>query len=138
VPSPTTVALIAHDGKKADLATWASTNRSVLATFRILATRSTARLIRDRVGLTVEEMLGGPEGGDIQIGALVATGSVDAVFFLEDPLMAMPHEPDIEALLRICNVHNVPLATNVATAGLVLTGLLHSPGGAATPGAAAP
>lgn len=122
-----TVALIAHDGKKADLVTWASVNQAALSTFRILATRATARLVRDRVGLPVEEMLGGPEGGDIQIGALVAVGQVDAVFFLEDPLMAMPHEPDIEALLRICNVHNVPLAANVATAALVLTGLLQAP-----------
>jgi methylglyoxal synthase len=122
-----TVALIAHDGKKADLVTWASVNQAALSTFRILATRATARLVRDRVGLPVEEVLGGPEGGDIQIGALVAVGQVDAVFFLEDPLMAMPHEPDIEALLRICNVHNVPLATNVATAALVLTGLLQAP-----------
>jgi methylglyoxal synthase len=128
-----TVALIAHDGKKADLVTWASVNQAALSTFRILATRATARLVRDRVGLTVEEMLGGPEGGDIQIGALVAIGQVDAVFFLEDPLMAMPHEPDIEALLRICNVHNVPLATNVATAALVLTGLLQAPDTGRTP-----
>jgi methylglyoxal synthase len=128
-----TVALIAHDGKKADLVTWASVNQAALSTFRILATRATARVVRDRVGLTVEEMLGGPEGGDIQIGALVAIGQVDAVFFLEDPLMAMPHEPDIEALLRICNVHNVPLATNVATAALVLTGLLQAPDTGRTP-----
>jgi methylglyoxal synthase len=123
MPTPRTVALIAHDGKKADLVSWASANQTVLAAYRILATRATARLVRDRVGLKVEEMLGGPEGGDIQIGALVATGEVDAVFFLEDPLMAMPHDPDIGALLRVCNVHNVPLATNVATAALVLAGL---------------
>jgi methylglyoxal synthase len=131
--TPRTVALIAHDGKKADLVSWASANQTVLAAYRILATRATARVVRDRVGLEVEELLGGPEGGDIQIGALVATGEVDAVFFLEDPLMAMPHEPDIEALLRVCNVHNVPLATNVATAALVLAGLVQASAGPPKP-----
>jgi methylglyoxal synthase len=69
----------------------------------------------------VEELLSGPEGGDMQIGARVVTRQVDAVFFFVDPLAAQPHEPDIRALLRVCNVHNVPLATNLATADLIIT-----------------
>jgi len=118
-----TLAVIAHDHKKADLVAWATFNRDTLARFRLLATRHTARLMQDKVGLTVEWLLSGPEGGDAQIAALVATGEVDAVYFFVDPLSPQPHDPDIRALLRVCNVHNVPLATNLATADLVMATL---------------
>jgi methylglyoxal synthase len=118
-----TLAVIAHDHKKADLVAWATFNRETLARFRLLATRHTARLMQDKVGLTVECLLSGPEGGDAQIAALVATGEVDACYFFVDPLSAQPHDPDIRALLRVCNVHNVPLATNLATADLVMAAL---------------
>jgi methylglyoxal synthase len=106
-----------------DLVAWATFNRDTLARFALMGTRHTARLIRDKVGLDVEELLSGPEGGDAQIAARVATGSVAAVFFFVDPLSAQPHDPDIRALLRVCNVHNVPLATNVASADLIIAGL---------------
>ena len=118
-----TLAVIAHDHKKADLVAWATFNRDTLGRFRLLATRHTARLMHDKVGLTVERLLSGPEGGDAQIAALVATGEVDAVYFFVDPLSAQPHDPDIRALMRVCNVHNVPLATNLATADLVMASL---------------
>lgn len=118
-----TLALIAHDNKKVDLMAWATFNRETLGRFRLLATRNTARLIRSKVGLEVEELLSGPEGGDAQIAALVATGGVDAVFFFVDPLSAQPHDPDIRALLRVCDVHNAPLATNLATADLIIAAL---------------
>ena len=118
-----TLAVIAHDHKKADLVAWATFNRDTLARFRLLATRHTARLLQDKVGLIVEHLLRGPEGGDAQIAALVATGDVDACCFFVDPLSAQPHDPDIRALLRVCNVHNVPLATNLATADLVMAAL---------------
>ena len=118
-----TLAVIAHDHKKADLVAWATFNRETLGRFRLLATRHTARLMQDKVGLTVEWLLSGPEGGDAQIAALVATGAVDAVYFFVDPLSPQPHDPDIRALLRVCNVHNVPLATNLATADLVMAAL---------------
>jgi methylglyoxal synthase len=117
------LALIAHDNKKADLVAWATFNRTTLAAFRLVATRHTARLLRDKVGLEVEDLLSGPEGGDAQIAALVATGAVCSVFFFVDPLAAQPHDPDIRALLRVCNVHNVPLATNIATADLIIAAL---------------
>jgi methylglyoxal synthase len=117
------LALIAHDHKKVDLVAWATFNRDTLAAFPLVATRHTARLVRDKVGLEVEELLSGPEGGDAQIAAGVAMREIDAVFFFVDPLEAQPHDPDIRALLRVCNVHNVPLATNLATANLILTGL---------------
>jgi len=115
------LALIAHDNKKVDLVAWATFNREMLARFSLVATRHTARLLERKIGLPVEELLSGPEGGDTQIAVRVVTRQVDAVFFFVDPLAAQPHEPDIRALLRVCNVHNVPLATNLATADLVTT-----------------
>ena len=115
------LALIAHDNKKVDLVAWATFNRETLGRFSLIATRHTARLLERKIGLPVEELLSGPEGGDTQIGARVVTRQVDAVFFFVDPLAAQPHEPDIRALLRVCNVHNVPLATNLATADLIIT-----------------
>jgi methylglyoxal synthase len=117
------LALIAHDNKKADLVAWATFNRATLAAFPLVATRHTARLLRDKVGVDVAELLSGPEGGDAQIAALVATGGVQSVFFFVDPLTSQPHEPDIRALLRVCNVHNVPLATNVVTADMIIAAL---------------
>jgi methylglyoxal synthase len=115
------LALIAHDNKKVDLVAWATFNRETLARFSLIATRHTARLLERKIGLPVEELLSGPDGGDTQIAARVAMRMVDAVFFFVDPLSAQPHEPDIRALLRVCNVHNVPLATNLATADLIIT-----------------
>jgi methylglyoxal synthase len=98
----------------------------------VLATRHTAQLLQDEVGLDVQWLLSGPEGGDAQIAALVATRQVDGVFFFVDPLTAQPHDPDIRALLRVCNVHNVPLATNLATADLLIA-MLATAGAAVTP-----
>ncbi len=115
-----------QSNKKVDLIAWATFNRDTLTGFQLVATRHTARLLRDKVGLEVEELLSGPEGGDAQIAARVATGAVDTVFFFVDPLSAQPHDPDIRALLRVCNVHNIPLATNVATADLIITALTAS------------
>jgi methylglyoxal synthase len=117
------LALIAHDGKKVDIIAWATFNRDTLAQFRLCGTGHTARLIRDKVGLEVEQLLSGPEGGDAQIAARVAEGRIAGVFFFVDPLSAQPHDPDIRALLRVCNVHNVPLASNLATADLIIAGL---------------
>jgi methylglyoxal synthase len=115
------LALIAHDNKKVDLVAWATFNREMLTRFSLIATRHTARVLERKIGLPVEELLSGPEGGDTQIAAQVALREVDAVFFFVDPLSAQPHEPDIRALLRVCNVHNVPLATNLSTADLIIT-----------------
>jgi methylglyoxal synthase len=120
------LALIAHDNKKVDLVAWATFNRDTLAAFPLVATRHTARLMRDKVGLEVEELLSGPEGGDAQIAAGVATKQIDAVFFF-----AQPHDPDIRALLRVCNVHNVPVATNLATADLIIAALPACPAASA-------
>ena len=117
-----TIALIAHDGKKADMVAFATYNREKLAGYHLIATGTTGKLLRDKVGLEVEILLSGPMGGDAQIAARVAQGQVAGVIFFVDPLNAHPHDPDIQGLLRVCNVHNVPLATNVATADLIVSG----------------
>lgn len=116
-----TIALIAHDGKKADMVAFALQHKAQLARYHLIATNTTGRLIRDKAALDVECMLSGPLGGDAQIAALIATKQVAAVFFFVDPLTAQAHDPDIQGLLRICNVHNIPLATNPATALYILT-----------------
>jgi methylglyoxal synthase len=123
-----TLAVIAHDGKKADLIAWATYNRERLSEFDIVATATTGTLLRDKVGLDVQAVLSGPMGGDAQIAAKVAEGAIRAVFFFVDPLSAHPHDPDIQTVMRVCNVHAVPIATNVVGADLFLASpLLHSP-----------
>lgn len=120
------LALIAHDRMKEEMVSFVQRHRSLLAGFRLVATGTTGRLVAEQTGLPVERMLSGPFGGDQQIGARVAAGEIDAVIFLRDPLTAQPHEPDVTALLRVCDVHKVPLATNLSTAELILAGLAGS------------
>ena len=117
-----TLAMIAHDGKKADMVAFATYNREKLKNYNLIATDSTGKLLQEKVGLEVERLRSGPYGGDAQIAARVVEGKVDGVFFLVDPLDKHPHDPDIQTLLRACNVHNVPIATNVATADLIISG----------------
>lgn len=119
---PKTLALISHDGKKADMVAFAMQYKDVLQKYELVATRTTGHLLREKCGLNVQQMLSGPMGGDAQIAARVAEGKIEAVFFFVDPLSAQPHDPDIQGLLRICNVHNVPLATNAATASFIISG----------------
>ena len=116
-----TIALIAHNGKKADMVAFATFNREKLSRYHLIATGTTGKMLQEKVGLEVERMLSGPLGGDAQIAARVAEGKVAGVIFLLDPLDKHPHEPDIQMLLRVCNVHNVPLATNIATADLIIS-----------------
>lgn len=111
-----TVALIAHDKMKLDLALFGLQHREVLARFPLMATGTTGGILQDKAGLEVERVLSGPLGGDQQIGARIALDEVLAVIFFRDPLTAQPHEPDVSALLRLCDVHDVPLATNPASA----------------------
>ncbi|HEX6972264.1 MAG TPA: methylglyoxal synthase [Limnochordia bacterium] len=98
-------------------------HRERLERCALVATGTTGRIVADETGLAVERMQSGPFGGDQQIGAEVARERIDAVIFLRDPLTAQPHEPDISALMRVCDVHDVPLATNVATAELIILSL---------------
>lgn len=115
-----TLALIAHDGKKADMVAFALEHKEILSAFHIVATSTTGALLQEKCGLNVERMLSGPQGGDAQIAALVAVGRIAAVFFFVDPLGKHPHDPDIQGLLRICNVHDIPLATNASTAAFII------------------
>lgn len=116
-----TIALIAHDKKKDAMIAFVKRHAKKLAGLELVATGTTGKLIIEATGLDVTTVLSGPLGGDQQIGALVAREDVQAVIFLRDPLTAQPHEPDITALLRVCDVHNIPLATNEATAELVVS-----------------
>jgi len=117
------IALIAHDHKKDDIVAFARRHRDFLAQCELVATGTTGGRLADELGLDVTRMLSGPWGGDLQIGARLAEGKVAAVFFLRDPMTPQPHEPDINALVRACDVHNVPCATNVATADLLIGAL---------------
>ena len=116
-----TLALISHDGKKADMVAFAMEHKEVLARYKIVATSTTGAMLQEKCGLDVERVLSGPRGGDAQIAARIATGEIEAVFFFVDPLGKHPHDPDIQGLMRICNVHNVPLASNPATAMYIIS-----------------
>ncbi len=114
------VALIAHDARKEAMVAFVERHRTFLEGQRLVGTRTTGSLVQEKTGINVTAMLSGPLGGDLQIGALVATGEVRAVIFLRDPLTAHPHEPDIAALMKVCDVYDVPLATNLATAHVLV------------------
>ena len=116
------IALIAHDRKKTELVTFVMQNKQLFDGVEVYATATTGSFL-ETAGLTVHKVLSGPKGGDAQIAALVATGDIQVVFFFRDPLDKHPHEPDVQMLMRICDVHNVPLATNPAAAILMLAAL---------------
>lgn len=130
-----TLALIAHDGKKADLIAFAEQHLPLIRRFRLVATGTTGKLLQDRLDLEVERAHSGPLGGDVQIASRIVEDEIYAVIFFVDPLDKHPHEPDIQTLLRACNVHNVPLATNAATARFILTSHTAEEGVATSPDA---
>lgn len=117
------IALIAHDQKKELMVQFCIAYCGILKKHNLFATGTTGGLIIDATGLNVHRFLSGPQGGDQQIGARIAYNEIDLVLFFRDPLTAQPHEPDVTALLRLCDVHNIPLATNVATAEVLVQGL---------------
>lgn len=116
------IAVIAHDGKKAEMVAFLLENKTYLNKIELVATGTTGSHAK-KAGLHVERMLSGPLGGDAQIAAMVAEKKLAAVIFFRDPLDKHPHEPDVQMLLRLCDVHNVPLATNPASAELLIKGL---------------
>lgn len=114
------IALIAHDAKKHELLEFAREHVEFFRKQTLVATGNTGKLLTTELGLEVERVAHGPEGGDLIIGGRVAEGKVIAVLFFRDPLTAQPHEPDVSALMRVCDVHRVPLATNRGTAAAII------------------
>ena len=114
------IALIAHDKKKDDMIKLAIKYKEVLKNHELYATGTTGTLVMGETALPIKRMKSGPLGGDQQIGSMIADGKLNLVIFLRDPLTAQPHEPDVSALLRLCDVQNIPLATNTASAEIML------------------
>lgn len=117
------IALIAHDRKKDDMIEFVKRYKDILKEHELYGTGTTAKLITEIVGLEVTRFLSGPLGGDQQIGGRIAEGLMDFVIFLRDPLTSQPHEPDVTALIRICDVHCVPVATNIGSAEVFIAAL---------------
>ena len=115
------IALIAHDGKKAEIIAWWEEHKEELKKHFLCGTGTTARMITDRTGLPVRGYNSGPLGGDQQVGAKVVEGKIDLIIFFSDPLTAQPHDPDVKALLRIAQVYDIPIANNKATADFIIT-----------------
>lgn len=116
------IALISHDGKKPEMVSFVMRNKSFLSHCDIYATGTTGSHI-EKEGFKVKKLLSGPVGGDAQIGAMIAVGDIDLVIFFRDPMGKHPHEPDVQMLMRLCDVHNVPLATNPKGAKYLLSGI---------------
>lgn len=117
------ISLIAHDNMKDDIVELAKRFENVLKEHELYATGATGERVMENTDLEVDKVLPGPMGGDQQIGAMIAEGNMDMVIFLRDPLTAQPHEPDVSALIRLCDVHNVPIATNQGTAEIFFKAL---------------
>ncbi|MEH7546166.1 MULTISPECIES: methylglyoxal synthase [Bacillaceae] len=117
------IALIAHDQKKNDLVQFVTAYKGIFAKHTLFATGTTGSRVNEATGLDVTRFKSGPLGGDQEIGAMIAKNQMDAIFFFRDPLTAQPHEPDVTALVRLCDVYSIPLATNMGTAELLIRGL---------------
>ncbi|MED1468032.1 MULTISPECIES: methylglyoxal synthase [Bacillus] len=117
------IALIAHDKKKNDLVQFVTAYQTIFAKHTLFATGTTGLRINEATGLELTRFKSGPLGGDQEIGAMIAKNKMDAVFFFRDPLTAQPHEPDVTALVRLCDVYSIPLATNMGSAELLIRGL---------------
>lgn len=114
------IALVAHDKMKDNLVNFSVAYEKILASHNLFATGTTGLRIMEATNLKLQRFLSGPLGGDQQIGARIAENDMDMVIFFRDPLTAQPHEPDILALMRLCDVHSIPLATNIGTAELLI------------------
>lgn len=117
------IALIAHDRKKDDLVNFVIAYKSIFEQYNLFATGTTGLQIIEATGLNIKRYQSGPLGGDQQIGAMIADNNMDLIIFFRDPLTAQPHEPDVSALIRLCDVYEVPLATNMGTAEMIILSL---------------
>ena len=118
------IALVAHDKKKKEIIQFAIAYKHILAKHTLYATGTTGKIVSEETGLSIHCFKSGPIGGDQQIGAMIANEEMDIIFFFRDPLTAQPHEPDVGALMRLCDVHYIPLATNLAAAEVFIHGLM--------------
>lgn len=116
-----TIALVAHDHRKDDLLNWVYKHKTQLENHNLVGTGNTASLISERTGLEVEALISGPLGGDQQLGARICEGKIDILIFFWDPLEALPHDPDVKALLRICTLYNIALASSSTTATYLIS-----------------
>ncbi|MDF9840291.1 MULTISPECIES: methylglyoxal synthase [unclassified Paenibacillus] len=114
------IAFIAHDRKKEEMVNFVTAYENVFTGLELYSTGTTGQRIMEATELKINRFMSGPLGGDQQIGSLVAQDELDLIIFLRDPLMAQPHEPDITALLRLCDVYGIPVATNIATAEILV------------------
>lgn len=119
------IALIAHDKKKESMIEFSIAYKEVLKDHQLFATGTTGTKVEKATGLPITKFQSGPIGGDQQIGSLVAENKMDIIIFLRDPLTAQPHEPDVSALMRLCDVHHIPLATNIAAAEIIIRALMN-------------
>ena len=121
------IALIAHDAQKENLLEFVRKYLEFFQAHSLVATGNTGKMLHERLGLSVERVAHGPYGGDLIIGGRVAQGLIETVLFFRDPLTAQPHEPDVSALLRVCDVHSIPLATNQSTAEAIVNWMKIAP-----------
>ena len=117
------IAFVAHDGKKKLMENLCIAYRHILVKHNIFATGTTGRLIEESSNLPVQKYLTGKLGGEHQLGAQIAHNDIDLVIFLRDPQSPKSYEPDINSILRLCDIHNIPLASNLATAEVLLLSL---------------
>ena len=117
------IALIAHDKRKRNLLNFVTAYKDIFSDYELFATGTTGKMIQEEIGLDVHRFQSGPLGGDQQIGAKIAANDLDLVVFFRDPMTAQPHEPDVTALLRLCDVYRIPLATNEASAEIMIRGI---------------